>query len=187
MVLTGLRAYQQAHATELFGRYLAAERLAVQLEEARDGKKVFLKPAGALPAMNGTIVPAGGTSLNSFYFVIALDPRCDAPEFELTVVYRKDPPFVDFSRSIQVALKSGGGPDGRSYVLFPASDCEGECGAAHFDGISLPASSRACLASLEAITFPQALPLPLWLRLAPGWQTSRLYQRFRESHLVLFR
>jgi hypothetical protein len=187
IVLTGLRTYQQAHATQLFGRYLAAERLPVQFEEARDGEKVLLKPAGSLPAMNGMIVPASSTVFNSFYFVIALEPNCDAPEFELTVVYRKEPPFVDFSRSIQVALKSDGGLGGRSYILFAASDCAGECGAARFDGISLPASSRACLVKVEAIKFPQTLPLPLWLRLTPEWQTSPLYQTFRESHLMFIR
>jgi hypothetical protein len=51
----------------------------------------------------------------------------------------------------------------------------------------MPATSRACLLKLEAIKFPQTLPLPLWLRLAPQWQTSRLYQVFSEPQLMFIR
>jgi hypothetical protein len=184
IVLIGLRTYQQAHATQLFGRYLAAERLPVEFEETRSHTIAFLKPIGPLPTMNGSTVAADNTTFASFYFVIELDAQpCDVPEFEVTIAYKKSPPFVDFSRTVRVGLKRDGG---RSYILFPASDCAAwECGLAHFDGLSIPANARACLVKLEAIKFPQTLPLPLWVRLTP--ETSRLYQIFREPQLMFIR
>ena len=177
LLLAAVRAYQQTRTKDLFLRYLSATRQKIDVQEIEAGGLALLKPRGAIPDLYGKMTAIDERKFGNFYLVLTLDGQeCDKSEFQGTVLYRKEDPFINFSRAMSVKLQSGGS---KSYVMVPVSNCIHECGMAHFEGIQMAEEMRRCLVNLEAVKSARELPLPLVLKLEPGWQDKPLYQRFR--------
>jgi hypothetical protein len=172
LVLT--RTYQQAHVERLINAYLAAPRVPVAIQEQAIGPDILLRPVGTMPDMSGASAHLDEIPLNGFYLVAVFDrTRCNHPTVPVTVAYHKQNAYEDFSRTVTMPMQH----DGPARLVFPTMSCNGICGRPRFLGVSVPADRRSCVAGLEAVAGFKSLPLPLWLRLAPDWSRSALYQQ----------
>ena len=158
-----LRTYQAGHLRHVFGEVLRADREPVA---------VTFEPLGAdrwLARWDGASGPPSGVhGLRHAFYVAefaATEPRAI---MSVGLRYSEMPAWAGCS-TVRTFTTS----QGVARFAFPVYTLEGE---SRFDGLEMGSALRRRLSGIYRVALP-TLDLAMELRLAPDWQSRRLYQR----------
>ena len=158
-----LRTYQAGHLRQVFGEVLRADRepMAVTFESLGPDRWLASWDDASGP-------PSGLQGLRSAFYVAefaAAEPRAI---MSVGLRYSEMPAWesCSFARTFITS-------QGIARFAFPVYTLEGE---SRFDGLEMGSAMRQRLSGIYRVALP-TVDLAMELRLAPDWQSRRLYQR----------
>ncbi len=164
--LTLLRMYQQRHVTSLIRGYLDAPRSPLPLSRTAAHAGTTLVAANGL--WDGR---RPGDPIDIRYLAAEFSADgCGAASVPVVLKYDAKTEANDFSFERRVAISEAGPTE----WLVPAF-YNGQW--SHFAGLELPSHLAACLKTISRVDELARMPLLLELHLAPGWETTSLFQR----------
>ena len=168
------REYQTRTVTRLFESYEGASLQPIVLPEdtAGAGEDLVLVPT-PLPESHDN-----GHWMDTNVLRLSIGgAQCGSDQVWLRFRYHAEPPFANLTRETTVPTPPGGSSP--TLVVFPVYTLGRRFAVRdplRFEGLEVPASQRACIASVDAFSQPEQFPLLLESMLLPDWRRRRLYE-----------
>jgi hypothetical protein len=168
------RQYQTRTVTRLFESYEGASLQPIVLREDSTG-------AGEDLVMVPTPFPESHDNphwMDTNVLRLSIGgEQCGSDQVRLRFRYHAEAPFANLTRETIVPAPPGGSSP--TLVVFPVYTL----GRRHavrdslrFEGLEVPATQRACIASVDAFSQPEQFPLLLESMLLPDWRQRPLYE-----------